>query len=135
MDINLITALIGISAGAVGYWFATFSVQPILRFREVRARVHSEFILYAQIIKADNLNDEMKELHKERIRSNRKSSAELSAAFIELPGWYRRYLNWRGRRPEEAVRHLIGYSNTYDYDDAHKLEDKIKKALDLPRAI
>ena len=135
MNINLITALIGILAGAVGYWFATFSVQPILRFREIRARVHSEFIFYAQVINADNLNDEMKELHRERIRSNRKSSAELSAAYIELPGWYRRYLRWRGRRPEEAVKHLIGYSNTYDYDDAHSLEDKIKKALDLPREI
>jgi hypothetical protein len=135
LSINLITALIGILAGAVGYWFATFSVQPILRFREIRARVHSEFIFYAQVIKADNLNGEMKELHRERIRSNRKSSAELSAAYIELPGWYRRYISWRGRRPEEAVRHLIGYSNTYDYDDAHKLEDKIKTALDLPREI
>lgn len=135
MDINLITALTGILAGAVGYWFATFSVQPILRFREVRARVHSEFIFYAQVIKADNLNDEMKELHRERVRSNRKSSAELSAAYIELPGWYRNYLTFRGRRPEAAVSHLIGYSNTYDYGDAHKLEDKIKKALDLPREI
>lgn len=135
MKINLITALIGILAGAVGYWFSTFSVQPILRFREIRARVHSEFIFYAQVIKADNLNDEIKELHRERIRSNRKSSAELSAAYIELPGWYRHYLRWRGLRPEEAVRHLIGYSNTYDYDDAHSLEGRIKKAQDLPREI
>lgn len=132
MDINIITALIGIFSGAVGYWFSTFSVQPILRFRQVRARVHSEFIFYAQVIKSDNLNDEMRQLHRERIRSNRKSSADLSAAYVELPGWYRRYLNWRGRRPEDAVRHLIGYSNTFDYDDAHKLEEKVKNALDLP---
>jgi hypothetical protein len=135
LDINLVTALIGIIAGALGYWFSTFSVQPILRFREIRARVHSEFIFYAQVINADNLNDEMKVLHRERIRSNRKSSAELSAAYIELPRWYRSYLELRGLRPQETVRHLIGYSNTYDYDEAHCLEDKIKKALDLPREI
>lgn len=135
MDINLITALIGILAGAVGYWFTTFSVQPILKFREVRSRVHSEFIFYAQVINADKLNEEMNALHSERIRSNRKSSAELSAAYIELPGWYRCYLDHKGIRPQEAVRHLIGYSNTYEYDDAHDLEDKIKKALDLPREI
>ena len=135
MDINLITALIGIFAGAVGYWFATFSVQPILRFHEIRTRIHSEFIFYAQVINADKLNEEMQALQKERIRSNRKSSADLSAAYIELPCWYRRYLDYRGLRPEEAVRHLIGYSNTFEYDESHDLEDKIKRALDLPREI
>lgn len=119
--------------GAAGYLFATFSVQPILRFRKIRARVHYEFIFYAQVINSNNLNDEMKELHRERIRSNRKSSAKLSAAYIELPYWYRRCLASRKLRPEEAARDLIGYSNTYDYENANILEEKIRKYLDLPR--
>lgn len=135
MNIDLIAALIGIVAGAFGYWFATFSVQPILKYREVRTRIHSEFIFYAQVINAENLNDEMKTLHKERIRSNRKSSAELSAAYIELPCWYRRYLKAKGVHPQEAARQLIGFSNNTEHDDAHQIEDKIKRSLDLPREI
>ena len=103
MDINLITALIGIAAGAFGYWFATFAVQPILRFREIRHRIHSEFIYYAQVVNANRLNEEMQALHRERILANRKSSAQLSAAYIELPFWFRRYLNVRRLCPQKAV--------------------------------
>lgn len=135
MDVSLIAALIGIVAGAFGYWFATFAVQPILLFKEIRSRIHSEFIYYAQAINAKGLNDEMETLHRERILANRKSSAELSAAYINLPSWYRFYLKHNSQTPQNAVRHLIGYSNTIDYDDAHKLEDAIKKALNLPREI
>ena len=135
MNIDLAAALIGIVAGALGYWFATFSVQPILRYREVRTRIHSEFIFYAQVINADKLNEEMQALHKERISSNRKSSADLSAAYIELPNWYRRYLKFKKIHPQEAVRQLIGFSNTTNNDNAHRIEDKIKSSLDLPREI
>lgn len=135
LKIELIAALIGIAAGAFGYWFATFSVQPILKYREVRTRIHSDFIFYAQVINVENLNDEMKALHKERIRSNRNSSAELSAAYIELPCWHRRYLKFKGVQPQEAVRQLIGFSNTIEFDNAHRIEDKIKKSLGLPREI
>lgn len=135
MDVNLIAALIGIVAGAFGYWFSTFSVQPILRFREIRYRIHSEFIYYAQVVNAKNLNEEMQEFHRERIRANRKSSSQLSAAYIELPFWFRCYVNIMGLRPRDAVRHLIGFSNTTDYQEAHKLEIAIKKALNLPKEI
>ena len=110
-------------------------MQPILKFREVRCRVHSELIFYAQVVNADKLSDEMKALQKERIRANRQSAASLSAAYIELPGWYRWWLEQMGRRPQEAVRHLIGYSNTHEYDEGHRREEEIKKALNLPREI
>ena len=135
MDVNLIAALIGIVAGAFGYWFSTFSVQPILLFKEIRSRIHTEFIYYAQVINANGLNEEMQLLYRERVLANRKSSAELSAAYINLPLWYRTYLKMRRQSPQNAVRHLIGYSNTTEYEDAHRYEDAIKKSLNLPREI
>lgn len=135
MDSSLVAAFVGITAGAIGYWLSTFAVQPILKFREVRFRIHSEFIYYAQVIKADGFSDEMKTLHRERILANRRSSAQLSAAYLELPCWYRYYLGKRGMKPQHAVRRLIGFSNTTEYDAAHEAEDAIKRFLNIPREI
>lgn len=42
-------------------------------------------------------------------------------------------LKHKGHRPEEAARHLIGYSNTTDYEEAHKVEDAIRRKLGLPK--
>ena len=132
MDIGLWTALIGIAAGAFSYWFTTFSMQPILRFLKIRNQILVDFVYFAQVIKADGLNEEMQELHRQRILANRKASAELRAAVLDLPFWYRFYLKFRGYNPEKAAKHLIGFSNTYDYEESHKLEDAIRSALRLP---
>lgn len=85
MDVGLLSAIIGVLAGAFGYWFTTFNMQPILRFRNIRSQILMEFIYYAQVINADNLNDDMKKLYKERVLANRRSSAQLSAVIQELP--------------------------------------------------
>lgn len=132
MDSGLWAALIGIVAGAMGYWFATFSVQPILRFREVRNNVLMNFTYYAQVVNADGLNDAMQVLFRERVLANRKSSAQLHAAINDLPKWYSWLLRWNGLDPSKAAGHLIGYSNTRDWEDAHKLENAIRGCLGLP---
>lgn len=132
LEINLITALIGIVTGATGYWITTFWMQPILRYRIVRGQIHSQFIYYSQVINADGMNDELQKLYRERILTNRRSAAELSAVFLELPYWYILWLRKRGIHPEIAARHLIGYSNTPEFELANKFEDAIKRFLGLP---
>ena len=92
-----------------------------------------DFIYYAQVINADKLNDEMKKLYRERILSNRKTSAELTAAIIDLPCWYLSYLKFKGQKPAEAAKHLIGFSNTSEYDQAHKVQSLIRRQLGLPK--
>lgn len=132
LDINLIAALIGVLAGAAGYWIAVFWMQPILRYRSIRNRVHSDFIFYAQVVNADGLNEELQRLHRERILSNRKASAELSAAALELPFWYAWWLRRRTRDPAKAAQYLINYSNTREYDQAHQVQALIRRLLGLP---
>jgi hypothetical protein len=44
-----------------------------------------DFIYYAQVVNADGLNDEMKTLYRERVLANRKSSAQLTVAILDLP--------------------------------------------------
>lgn len=132
MDVDLLSALIGIVAGAFGYWFTTFIMQPILRFRELRNKVLKDFIYYAQVINADGLNDEMQKLFQERILENRRSSAELLAATQDLPSWYLSYLKYKKYDPSKAAQSLIGFSNTYKHNESHVLESSIRKQLGLP---
>lgn len=126
------SVLIGIGAGAFGYWFSTFSVQPILRYQNVRNQVLMDFVYLAQVVNADGLNDEMKELYRQRVLANRRSSAALKAAILDLPGWYKFYLAMRGRKPNDAARNLIGFSNTTEYESSHRLQAAILRALGLP---
>lgn len=132
MDVSLWAALIGVTAGAIGYWITTFVMQPILRFRNIRNKVLMDFIYYAQVRNADGLNDEMKALYRERVLENRKSSAELSAAILDLPFWYLGYLRCIKQNPSRAASHLIGFSNTTDNDKSHSLEISIRRKLGLP---
>jgi hypothetical protein len=132
MDINLVTALIGIAAGALGYWLSTFHIQPILRFHDVRNQVLIDFIYYAQVVNAVGLNDEMQKLYRERVLANRRASAQLFAATQSLPCWYRCYLNLKKWAPEEAAKHLIGFSNTTEYEQAAKVQAFIRKKIGLP---
>ena len=91
-----------------------------------------DFIYYAQVINAEGLSEEMQALHRERCLANRKTSAGLSAAVLDLPRWYLGYLTRKGLAPAEAAKRLIGYSNTTDYNEAHKVEDAIRRILGLP---
>ena len=131
MDIGLLSAIIGIVSGAFGYWFTTFNMQPILRYRDIRNQILMDFIYYAQVVNAEALNDDMQALYRERILANRRTSAQLSAAIQELPIWYMAYLRKKGYRPEQAARHLIGFSNTTEYNEADKKENAIRKHLGL----
>jgi hypothetical protein len=132
LDVNIIAASIGIVSGALGYWISNFWMQPILRYRSIRNRIHSDFIYYAQVINANGLNGEMQNLYRERILANRKASAELSAAALELPFWYKAWLWLRKRNPAQASVHLIGYSNTPEYEQSHSLQARIRQLLGLP---
>ncbi len=129
MDEKLFSVLIGVVSGAVGYWVVTFWMKPILHFVELRAKILSDLIYFAQVINADELNDRMQKLFKERVDSNRRNSADLTACFLELPYWYKTWLKFRGCDLVAVSSHLIGFSNTTDYDVAAKQAEKIKKAL------
>ena len=132
LDVTLLAAFIGVVAGAAGYWIATFWMQPILRYRSIRNRIHSDFIYYAQVVNTDGLNEDMQALYRERVLSNRKASADLSAASLELPSWYLWCLRRKKIDPAKAAQHLIGFSNTTDHDQSHKVEALIRRLLGLP---
>ena len=129
MDDKLVSVLVGIASGAVGYWVSTFWMKPILRYLELRSKVLSDLIYYAQVTNADGLNERMQKLFEERIESNRRTSSELFGCQLELPRWYLCWLKFKGCNPEAAAQDLLGFSNTTEYDAAAKRIERIKKAL------
>ena len=129
MDEKVVTMLVGIASGTVGYWFTTFWMKPILRYQELRSNILISLVFYAQVVNAEGLNDRMQKLHEERIESNRRHSAELTACLIELPGWYRFWLLRKGYMLERAAKDLIGFSNTTEYEAANRRVERIKTAL------
>ncbi|MBE0546238.1 MAG: hypothetical protein IH627_00995 [Rubrivivax sp.] len=129
MDEKLLAVLVGTVAGAVGYWVSTFWMKPILQYRELRTKVFADLIFYAQVVNANGLNERMKKLYEDRALANRRASAELAACLNDLPTWYRWWLDRKGQSPELAVKNLIGYSNTTEYEAADKRVRAIKKAL------
>ncbi len=129
MDKNLLTVSLSIFAGAIGYLVTTFYIRPILQYHELRMKIFADFIFYAQVEIEDGLNDRLKALYEERIKSNRRNSGDLAALLNELPSWYKWWLYRQGQDPEEASRLLIGYSNATEYDGAAKRMKAIKKAL------
>jgi len=129
MDEKLFAPLVGIVAGAIGYWFTTFWMKPIVRYREIRNHILSDLIFYAQVTNPDGLVDRLKKLYEDRVESNRRRSAELSACLLELPFWYKWWLKRKGQSPEDAARNLIGFSNATKYDQADKRIENIKNAL------
>lgn len=129
MDEKLLAVLIGIVAGAVGYLMATFWMQPVLKYRELRMKVFADFIFYAQVVNAEGLSERLQKLYEERVVANRRNSADLAACIEELPWWYLAWLRRRGLYPDRAASHLIGYSNTTEYEQAAKVMRAIKKSL------
>jgi hypothetical protein len=72
---NLVAVLFGIVSGAVGYWFTTFWMKPILQYRELRSSIFADMIFYAQVTNAHKEDLRKQQLVVERIAANRRHSA------------------------------------------------------------
>lgn len=134
MSSDIQSLLIGILAGGVGYLLVTFWFQPILRYRDIRQRVYSDLIFFADVTNADGLSKEMQERMWARICANRRHSADLRAICATLPWSYCKFLSLCGQNPGEVAKELMGLSNTFEHDDAAKRTEKIRKKLNLPHS-
>lgn len=131
----IIVSLMGILSGAAGYWIVTFWMQPIIRYKNIRTQIHWQFIYYAQVVNSDGMGEVLQNFYRERIFANRRSAAELSAICLELPRWYIWILEQRKVNPFNAAKHLIGYSNTTEYELSCRLQGNILKNLGLPEEV
>ncbi len=128
---KLIVVLISILSGAGGYLITTFWFQPILRYREIKHNVFADLIFYANAINSDGMNEVIKNRMEKRIETNRRHSAELTACYKDLPILYRKWLQRNGEDPISAASHLMGLSNTFEFDPAEKRLEKIKENLKI----
>jgi hypothetical protein len=134
MDDKSLAVSVSILVGLIGYLFSTFCMKPILQFLEIKAKILSDLVFYAQVVNADGLNEQMQKLHEDRNLANRRHSAEITACILEIPSWCQKIF-LRNYDLILAAQLLIGLSNTTNYEDAAKLEGKIKTALAIKSEI
>ena len=104
--------------------------RSIRRYEEAKHRIASDLVVYANAIMGDE-DASAAERRNARQRSNRQSARDLEMTARGVPWWYRRRLHWRGERPVEASKNLIGLANAASRDDAEKHIVDIKRWLTL----
>ncbi|MFH2218352.1 MAG: hypothetical protein ABII68_01670 [Pseudomonadota bacterium] len=129
---EIVLLIFSLLAGASGYLIATFWMNPILRYLNIRHEVTSDLIFYANVMHESNiLGDELKKRADERRVSNRKHASEIAACYLRLPWWYRKlFLEKRKEDPLAASISLRGLSNSSN-DTYEKHVNALKKALNL----
>lgn len=133
---EILATLIAVIAGAVGFLIASFWYRPIIRYKEIRSQIMADLVFYANAISPDGLNDDMKLRFEKRTEVNRIRAAELAAITVELPCWYKKFLENRNENPGLAHSELIGLSNTFEFEAASKRMEKIQQLLRVePRVV
>lgn len=126
---TLVTSVIGIASGAVGYFVVTFWMKPLLQYLELRSKTLTDLIFYANVHGATGLvEDEMKR-GREGQNALRRDAAQLLACFEELPWFYRAYLSSQKRDLQGCAEALIGLTNTLDFDAADTKRKYVLKHL------
>lgn len=126
--------------GAAGALIAEFLVRPILRFRELRSRIISDIVYFANV-PAPTRTKEGSERYWERVDANRRTGADLMAWwYVSFPSWVRGCLlklwrlPWfRGFDPMGAASELIGLSNEDSWDGVRERVERIREYLRIPR--
>jgi uncharacterized protein (DUF3820 family) len=132
MNSSLIAPTIGIISGSAAYFITTFWLQPILKYREIKQRILSDLIFYADAISNKVISAEQQSRVNERSDANRRASADLAACTLLLPNWFLYWLLRRKECPRGAVEELMELSKDFDYPSAERRVAKIKSCLRLP---
>jgi len=104
--------------------------RSIRRYEEVKHRIARDLGLYSNVIV--RVEDTIAMGQREaRQRANRESAYDLALAARNLPSWYRGWLHWRGEKPLEVPKSLVGLSSAASGDDAVKEVTNIKRCLRL----
>ena len=126
-----VTTLLTIVFGAVGYLLVTFWFQPILRYRDIKYKIASDLVYYANTLDLLDSQGLPRPRMQERMDMNRKRSAELEAVYKYLPRLYRWWLKKFHEDPQEARRELIGLSNEMDGREAMQRMQDVRRYLRL----
>ncbi|MCX6928268.1 MAG: hypothetical protein NT154_34420 [Verrucomicrobia bacterium] len=122
------------ATGTAGYCVANFWMQPIIYYRKARQDTARELIVYANAISPGaGTGQAAQDRVQKRMAGQRERSADLTAAYVCLPWWYKRWLQAFGENPADAAGELLGLSNTTDWKDGAERMQKVQKLLRLPR--
>jgi hypothetical protein len=108
---SLITLIVGLLAGAIGWWITNFFLRPVQRIEELRQRAHEELIFYANIGKGSpDVDRDTARLALRRVAAGLMASAESASRVIR---WW---IGRQGWNLPEAGKHLLATANTLDQE-------------------
>ena len=132
MNISTIAIAVSFVVGFLGYIIIRFWIIPIFKYRKLKNQVINDMTHYLNSI---NQEDEGESIYGEInniSKSMCKNASDLTDCFhYTLPEWYKMLLNSRGESPEDATKHVMGLSNTRNYDHAQNRLEKIRQSLKI----
>lgn len=118
--------------GAFGYVIFYFWLRPIIRYRSVKRHIITDMTTFLNTIYNENEDPAAETGIQKRIEAVRRHSVALTDCYdTALPDWYRLLLQSRGESPLDAAKHLLGLSNTRNYEHAKNRIDKIRQTLNI----
>ncbi len=132
MNVMYASIAAGFLLGSGGYILFHFWLRPILKYRSIKHRVVKDITAYLNSIHAEVEGVFLSNTAIEKVTSMRRHATALTDCYQgALPEWYRLLLNSRGESPVDAAKHLLGLSNTRDYEHAKNRISKIKHTLKI----
>lgn len=135
---DVISVLISVAFGAIGYLLVTYVFQPILRYRDLKAKIISDLFYYANIYgeepsKLDD-NDPLREKYWERNEEIRRNAADLEAFYSLIPWICRKWLHLRKEDPLAASFAMVVLSNVTDQEKIERAKEIVEKHLRIKQS-
>ncbi len=131
MDTKIaIGVIISFLCGSFGYIILIFWVRPIWNYKKIKKMVIQDLTDYLNSINEEDEGESIYGTITHNAENLRRHSVDLTECFYgSLPAWYKILLQSRGESIEDASKHLMGLSNTRNYDHAKNRMEKIRQSL------
>jgi hypothetical protein len=126
---NLIGAVVGFLAGALGYVIIKHWVLPIVGYKTLKRRIGQDMNRYVAAAAAHPAGRDQKKAVGRSLRNRARALAE--SFHHELPQWYRIMLQSRGEKPVDASQVLTRMANTTDRAHMRGQVEQIRASLKL----
>jgi hypothetical protein len=127
--------LLSLAVGVVGYLLATFWMQPIVHYLQLKQQVASDLVFYANAFNFRHGSPAIKQRAEERVSANRRHAADLVACHNRLPAPYRWLLRRRRENPSRAASELLRISNQSNASAAEPMIRTVEQCLRFPRMV
>jgi hypothetical protein len=135
--VEFTSVLLSVMFGAIGYLLITYVFQPIIRYRDLKAKIISDLIYFANIYDIESKvlgkKDPLAESYCERMVEIRRNAADLEAFNYFIPWICRKCMRLRKENPLEASFAMIVLSNVTEKEKIDQAKNSVEKHLRIKK--